>query len=167
MTLSLIAVTVAFVLAFASIWAFRRTQLRHLHQQAHYMHLFSRQVSAFREREDIPENVMEFVETLVRDPVDGGIIRYAIWHFRQRDATPPRWDGETMALRQSVNTLSAEAQEALQNIVVTYIKAQSHADLVAGYIFRNMLLRNLQRETQAGVAVDTIAQSRAVCLGVA
>lgn len=162
MTIASVAVMVAFSVAFACIWACRRMQLRHLHQQAHYLRLLSRQVVAFRQRSDIPVGIADFVEELVRDPLDGGVIRYAIWHASRRDHPTRNVDKEVLAFRNSVADLNGDAQAALHNIVITYIKAQSHADMIAGYIFRRVRFANLERETQAEVAVDTIAFGRSL-----
>lgn len=160
MDIGLILVACAVSTAFIVLWFVRRVQRRQLHNQIHYYRLFAHQVSAMRERTDMPAPVVKFIEDLVKIPVDSAFMRVGV-HRALVQRQMMHDDGikqQVLGFKIALRKLDEDGQHALQNMLISFIMAQSYASLFYGVIYRRLLVKALERDTAAEVAVEAISR---------
>lgn len=144
--------------AFVGLWRYRLRELRNAHAQRHLVHLFVRQVRAFRRLDGIPQSVADFVEGMADMPFSGAMI--VVGMKRILGLSGPL-DGvehrrSFRALTADLQSMRADTRENLISIIVTFMLAQSYSSVLLGGIYRRLYLQGRSRSTQADFALETI-----------
>ena len=143
-----------FIVAFGGLWLYRRLQLSALREQTVWIHVFSEEVQKFRAG-DAPPHAKDLVERLAQLPPDPKLARrVAIRIIRERAKPGASEPGKYL---ETLRSLPPAEAASFASVVIAFFIAVTAGDWLLGGIVRKMRLGGLDQETQAEVAIETVA----------
>ena len=133
-----------FIVAFGGLWLYRRLQLSALREE----------VQKFRAG-DAPPHAKDLVERLAQLPPDPKLARrVAIRIIRERAKPGASEPGKYL---ETLRSLPPAEAASFASVVIAFFIAVTAGDWLLGGIVRKMRLGGIDQETQAEVAIETVA----------
>jgi hypothetical protein len=138
-----------------AIWWVRRRQLQSMKEQALCLRRFAEQITAWRERPNVPQIARDAIERVFLLPFDRRSVRgFALSILsRQYEPIPSLDDNPFWQARQK---LSADQRPDFDFLIMTYFTAWTYGDWFWGGFLRRARFGGLSRETRAEVALETV-----------